>query len=74
MNQELKNKAEYIVVFISEFARKYKLTTLQAFRYLSRYKAIDLINEQYNILHTLDLYTNVEDIAAYCRRYGGAIV
>ena len=74
MNINLKNKAEYLVIFISEFARKYNLSQKQAFRYLSQYKAIELINEQYDIIHTLDLYSMVEDIATYCRRYGGAIV
>ena len=73
MDETLKDKAEYLVIFISEFARKYHLTQRQAFRYLSRYKAIQFIDDQYQILHTLDLDSSITDIATYCRRFGGAI-
>ena len=34
MSQETHNKAEYIVIFISEFARHYGLSAVQAYRYL----------------------------------------
>ena len=33
MPQECQDKAEYIVVFISEFARRYGLSAVQAYRY-----------------------------------------
>ena len=49
MPQEIQNKAEYIVLFISEFARRYGLSAVQAYRYLNRYKAIDFLDEQYNV-------------------------
>ena len=52
MPQEIQDKAEYIVIFISEFARRYGLSAVQAYRYLNRYKAIDFLDEQYNVAHT----------------------
>ena len=52
MPQETQNKAEYIVIFISEFARRFGLSAVQAYRYLNRYKAIDFLDEQYNVAHT----------------------
>ena len=52
MPQEIQNKAEYIVIFISEFARRFSLSAVQAYRYLNRYKAIDFLDEQYNVAHT----------------------
>ena len=73
MNESIKDKAEYLIIFISEFARKYKLTTIQAYQYLSQYKAIDFLYDQYHIAHTLDFDSMVEDMAAYCKRLGGAI-
>lgn len=36
MAQETINKAEYIVIFISEFARRFSLSAVQAYRYLNR--------------------------------------
>ena len=52
MPQEIQNKAEYIVIFISEFSRRYGLSAVQAYRYQNRYKAIDFLDEQYNVAHT----------------------
>ena len=74
MSQETHNKAEYIVIFISEFARRYGLSVVQAYRYLNRYKAIDFLDEQYNIAHTQSFEDMVQNMAGYCQRYGGALV
>ena len=41
-----KDKAEYLIVFINEFARQYKLTSVQAYRYLSRFKAVNFLIDQ----------------------------
>ena len=66
-------KAEYIVIFISEFARRFGLSALQAYRYLNRYKAIDFLDEQYNIAHTQSFEDMVQNMAGYCQRHGGAL-
>jgi len=66
-------KAEYIVIFISEFARRFGLSTVQAYRYLNRYKAINFLDEQYNIAHTQSFEDMVQNMAAYCQRHGGAL-
>ena len=36
-------KAEYIVIFISEFARRFGLSALQAYRYLNHYKTLQYL-------------------------------
>ena len=74
MPQETQNKAEYIVIFISEFARCFGLSALQAYRYLNRYKAIDFLDEQYNVAHTQSFEDMVQNMAGYCQRHGGALV
>lgn len=75
MEEELtRNKAEYVIIFINEFAQKFNLTSVQAYRYLSQFKAIDFLISQYNIAHTQGFNTMVSDMAAFCRRQGGAIV
>ena len=73
MNDSVKDKTEYLIIFVNEFARRYQLTAKQAFRYLSRYKAIDFLCNQYNVAHTQSFDSMVEDMATYCRRFGGAI-
>ena len=66
-------KAEYIVIFISEFARRFGLSAVQAYRYLNRYKAIDFLDEQYNVAHTQSFEDMVQNMASYCQRHGGAL-
>ena len=73
MDELTKNKAEYLIIFINEFAQRYKLTSLQAYRYLSRFKAIAFLIDQNNVAHTQGFGSMVDDMAAYCRRHGGAV-
>ena len=73
MSQETQNKAEYIVIFISEFARRFGLSAVQAYRYLNRYKAIDFLDEQYNVAHTQSFEDMVQNMAGYCQRHGGEL-
>lgn len=74
MPQEIQDKAEYIVIFISEFARRYGLSAVQAYRYLNRYKAIDFQDEQYNVAHTQSFEDMVQYMASYCQRHGGTLI
>ena len=74
MPQEIQDKAEYIVIFISEFARRYGLSAVQAYRYLNRYKAIDFQDEQYNVAHTQNFEDMVQYMASFCQRHGGTLV
>ena len=73
-DSELKNKIEYIIAVISEFAAAHSLNTSQAYRYLERFKGIDFVNRFYNVEHTLSFEDVVEDLTAYCHRKGGALV
>lgn len=73
MDTESKNKVEYLVIFVSEFARKHSLTLRQAYNYLSRYKAVDFLDNQYDVAHTLRLEDVLDDMTTYCQRFGGAI-
>ena len=63
MDSDVKNKVEYIIAVISEFAAAHSLNTLQAF--VSRF---------YNVEHTLSFEDVIEDLTAYCHRKGGALV
>lgn len=74
MDLNLKDKAEYMVAIINEFAKAHSLTNSQAYRYLERYKAIDFLDRHYGIAHTQRFEDVVSDITVYCQRFGGAIV
>lgn len=68
-----KDIAEYLVTFVAEFAKRYNLTDVQAFRYLYNHKAIDLLSTHYGFAHTQSFETMISDISTYCKRMGGAL-
>ena len=67
------DKIDYIVMLITEFAKRYRLTTQQAYRYIARHKGIALCEEHYDIMHTLTIDDNLVSLAIYCRRNGGLL-
>lgn len=71
--QEIKNKIEHIVVCVSEFAKRFKLTNQQAYNYLRRFDAIDFLNEFYEVEHTQSIESAVDDLQLYCYNRGGRI-
>ena len=71
---QLKDKVEYIVALVNEFAKHVGLTDVQAFRYIQHFKGIELIDQHYDIMHTLDFKETVNSLANYCNRQGGALV
>lgn len=73
MNIEMKDKVEYIVALVSEFAKAHRLTSSQSYNYLERFWAIDFIDKHYSIAHTQRFEDVIADLTAYCQRFGGAI-
>lgn len=71
---ELKNRIEYIVVCVSEFAKRFKLTNQQAYAYLRRFSGIDFLNDYYEVEHTQSIDSAVDDLQMLCYKKGGRIV
>ena len=65
-----KNKIEFMVVCISEFARRYKLTLQQAFRYLNNWKGLAFLEEFYDVEHLLSIEDAVDDLTVVCKKNG----
>lgn len=55
------------------FRKKYSLSTTQAFNYLDRFNAIMLLEQHYNIAHTLSFSEMVDTLASYCKDHGGNV-
>lgn len=68
-----KDKIEYMVMIVAEFAKRYRLTTKQAYRYIVRYKGFELCEEFYGIMHTLSIDDDLDSLATYCRKNGGLL-
>ena len=69
----MKNKLEYIIALITEFAMAHHISTQQAYLYLRRYGGLDFEDKFYDVEHTYSFENTVEDLTAYCKRMGGAI-
>lgn len=73
MAEETKNKAEYFVAVINEFGKNHHLNDMQSYRYLARFKGIDMIDRFYHVAHTQRFEDVIADLSNYCRRQGGAL-
>ena len=74
MDETTKDKVEYIIAFISDFAKTHSLSTMQAYRYLERFQGLEFIDKFYGVLHTFSFEDAIDDLTAYCHRKGGALV
>lgn len=70
---EQKWEIEFTVACVNEFAHQYHLSVQEAFRYLFQFKGIEFIKENYEIEHTLDFDTIIEDLRLVCKNNGGVL-
>ncbi len=73
MSKSLKDRLDYLIALVSEFAAAHHMSLQQAYLYLQRYKGLDFADEFYDVEHTLSFDQAVEDVTMYCQRMGGAI-
>ena len=71
---EQKRKIGFTVVCVNEFANKHNLSVKEAFQYLFQFKGIAFIKENYDVEHTLDFETILEDLEILCKRNGGTLL
>lgn len=69
----IKDKIEYIVIVISEFARHQQFTLQQAYCYLKRHRGIEFLDKGYEVEHLFSIEDAVEDLIAYCQRQKGTL-
>lgn len=69
---EQKEKIGFTVACVSEFAQQHNISLQESFRYLFQFKGIAFIKENYEVEHTLDFGTIIEDLGILCRKNGGA--
>ena len=70
----IKDISEYIVLLIAAFASHYKMTDVEAYRYLNRYGAIKVAHDFYDVMHTQPFDDMVQSMASYCHRKGGELL
>lgn len=73
MSRTEKNKLNFTVALIAEFAATYKLKQKQAFNYLNRFKGLQFLHKHYEVLHTQSFEDVIDDLAIVCRNNGGQL-
>lgn len=73
MSRTEKNKLNFTVALIAEFAATYKLKQKQAFNYLNRFKGLQFLHKHYVVLHTQSFEDVIDDQAIVCRNNGGQL-
>lgn len=71
--KEMMNRIQYTVMIIRDFGDVHQLTPRQAHNYLRRHKAMDYMQEFYDVEHTLSPEDTVDTIGVICRKNGGLI-
>ena len=71
---EQKRKIGFTVACVNEFANKHDLSVKEAFQYLFQFKGIAFIKENYDVEHTLDFETILEDLEILCKKNGGTLL
>ena len=71
IDRETENRVSFMVFIIIEFARAYKMSNPNAYRYLKKYGGIDFIDECWDGLHTENPMWAVRYIYEVCRNNGG---
>ena len=74
MSELNRNKIDFLVALIDEFAKRFGLSSRESYRYISRYGGVQMFFNHYDILHTLSFRDMVDGMAAFCHRHGGQLV
>lgn len=72
-NVKLRNRMEYFVACVSEFAQAHGLSHPDAFDYLDRHQGMAFLVKCYEAEHTVSLADAVDDLGKVCRRHGGRL-
>ena len=67
------NMIDYVNCCVGAFANRFKLTMVQSYAYLRRFKGIEFLIDCYAAEHTLSIEDAVEDLTMLCKKNGGRI-
>ncbi len=73
MSRQEKNKLQFFVATIAEFASTYHLKQQQAFRYLKQFKGLEFLNKHYAFMHTQSFEDVIDSLTLICKQNGGKL-
>ena len=71
LDKETIDKVGFISYIVPEFAKSYKMSVPDSYRYLKRYGAWDYLNENWWALHTDNPFWTVRYLYDVCYENGG---
>ena len=69
--QEKKNRIEYMVTCVGDFAHAHKMTPAEAFSFLQKFKGLEFLSDCYDVEHSQSIDSTVADLFDVCIRNGG---
>jgi hypothetical protein len=69
--RETKNRIDYTIMIVRDFGDAHQLTPRQSHNYLRRHKAMDYLDEFYDVEHTLSPADTLESLDIISKRNGG---
>ena len=69
--REKKNQIDYMVMIVRDYGDTHNLTPRQAHNYLRRHKAMDYLDEFYDVEHTLSPADTLESLDIISKQNGG---
>ena len=72
-SNKTKDRLEYFVACVTEFADAFSLDCPKSFDYLDRHRGIDFLAKCYDAEHTVSFADAVNDLQKVCRRNGGSL-
>ena len=69
--REMKNRIDYVVMLVRDFGDAHHLSPRQAHNYLRRHKALDYVDEFYDVEHTLSPEYTIGTLGIIAKRNGG---
>lgn len=68
-----KDRIEYFVACVTEFAKAFGLDCQKSFDYLDKHRGMDFLMKCYDVEHTVSFADAVGDLQSVCRRNGGSL-
>ena len=62
MSKSLKDRLDYLIALVSEFAAAHHLSLQQAYLYLQKYKGLDFADEFYDVEHLQSMEDTIDDL------------
>ena len=73
MSQLMRDKIDYIVACVNEFADAHGLNPVAGFDYLKRHAGIDFLDRHYAVEHAYPIEEALSDLSDVCIRNGGTL-